>query len=66
VHEDLFKDIDRVSQTHYASDYDLHIDLSRTIKRLNDGHCMWINACYVCALFSSNRLDFGLIQAQGL
>ncbi|KAF7345744.1 Peptidase S41 family protein ustP [Mycena venus] len=47
VHEDLFKDIERISKSEYASDYTLHIDLSRTLKRLNDGHCMWINACYV-------------------
>ncbi|KAJ7126237.1 hypothetical protein C8R44DRAFT_781419 [Mycena epipterygia] len=46
VHEDLFKDIARISKSQYASDYDLHIDLSRTLKRLNDGHCVWINACY--------------------
>ncbi|KAF7360569.1 Peptidase S41 family protein ustP [Mycena venus] len=46
VHEDLFKDIERISKTSYPSDYDLHVDLSRTIKRLNDGHCVWINACY--------------------
>ncbi|KAJ7104453.1 hypothetical protein B0H15DRAFT_810083 [Mycena belliarum] len=49
VHEDLFKDFARISKTNYASDYDLHIDMSRTLKRLNDGHCVWINACY--ALF---------------
>ncbi|KAJ6503566.1 hypothetical protein C8R45DRAFT_1060385 [Mycena sanguinolenta] len=47
VHEDLLKDIERISTSEYASDYDLHIDLSRTLKRLNDGHCMWINSCYV-------------------
>ncbi|KAK7044505.1 peptidase S41 family protein ustP [Favolaschia claudopus] len=46
VHEDLFRDIDRISHTQYASDYDFHIDLSRTLKRLNDGHCVWINSCY--------------------
>ena len=46
VHEDLFADIARISET-YSSDYDLHIDLSRTVKRLNNGHCVWINACYV-------------------
>ncbi|KAJ7511260.1 hypothetical protein B0H11DRAFT_2152160 [Mycena galericulata] len=47
VHEDLFRDLERILNSEYASDYDLHIDLSRTLKRLNDGHCMWINACYV-------------------
>lgn len=51
VHEDLFQDLERISNSEYASDYDLHIDLSRTLKRLNDGHCIWINACYVRAHF---------------
>jgi hypothetical protein len=47
VHEDLFKDLARINATEYAHDYDMHIDLSRTLKRLNDGHCVWINSCYV-------------------
>ncbi|KAJ7242900.1 hypothetical protein C8J57DRAFT_1084010 [Mycena rebaudengoi] len=47
VHEDLFADLARISGSHYASDYDLHVDLSKSLKRLNDGHCIWINACYV-------------------
>ncbi|KAJ7240586.1 hypothetical protein C8J57DRAFT_1371544 [Mycena rebaudengoi] len=46
VHEDLFADIARISRSHYDSDYDLHVDLSKTLKRLNDGHCVWINSCY--------------------
>ncbi|THU78746.1 hypothetical protein K435DRAFT_786117 [Dendrothele bispora CBS 962.96] len=46
VHEDLLKDLARISGQSYASDFDLHIDLSRTLKRLNDGHCVWINNCY--------------------
>ncbi|KAL0959839.1 hypothetical protein HGRIS_011515 [Hohenbuehelia grisea] len=46
VHEDVIKSLARIRATRYASDYDLHIDLSRTLKRLNDGHCVWINRCY--------------------
>ncbi|KAF8157203.1 hypothetical protein B0H34DRAFT_490777 [Crassisporium funariophilum] len=46
VHEDLFADLARIQKQSYKSDYDLHIDLSRTLKRLNDGHCVWINSCY--------------------
>ncbi|KAF5389577.1 hypothetical protein D9757_004103 [Collybiopsis confluens] len=46
VHEDLIADLARISSSQYASDYDLHVDLSRTLKRLNDGHCVWINSCY--------------------
>lgn len=47
VHEDLLADLARIQQQKYSSDYDLHIDLSRTLKRLNDGHCVWINRCFV-------------------
>ncbi|KAI0343270.1 hypothetical protein BDW22DRAFT_1413290 [Trametopsis cervina] len=46
VHEDLLGDLARISHQQYPSDYDLHIDLSRTLKRLNDGHCVYINPCY--------------------
>jgi hypothetical protein len=46
VHEDLLGDLARISSQNYTSDFDLHIDLSRTLKRLNDGHCVWINRCY--------------------
>jgi hypothetical protein len=48
VHEDLLGDLARISQQNYLSDFDLHIDLSRTLKRLNDGHCVYINLCYDC------------------
>ncbi|EJF59301.1 hypothetical protein DICSQDRAFT_156307 [Dichomitus squalens LYAD-421 SS1] len=46
VHEDLLRDLARIQHQKYASDYDLHIDLSRTLKRLDDGHCVYINYCY--------------------
>ena len=49
VHEDVLADLARIGQQAYASDYDLHVDLSRTLKRLNDGHCVYINYCYDCA-----------------
>lgn len=37
VHENLMADLTRIQMTKYPSDFDLHIDLSRTFKRLNDG-----------------------------
>ncbi|PPQ84793.1 hypothetical protein CVT25_007425 [Psilocybe cyanescens] len=46
VHEDLLGDLARIQKQSYPSDYDLHIDFSRTLKRLNDGHCVWVNDCY--------------------
>ncbi|KAJ7185372.1 hypothetical protein C8R46DRAFT_881566 [Mycena filopes] len=64
VHEDLLKDIARISKTQYASDYDLHIDVSRTLKRLNDGHCVWINACYVPAFLNFLPIPLTLLTEQ--
>ncbi|THH30886.1 hypothetical protein EUX98_g3273 [Antrodiella citrinella] len=46
VHEDLLADFARISVQSYASELDLHIDMSRTLKRLNDGHCVYINSCF--------------------
>ncbi|KAF5378755.1 hypothetical protein D9615_006970 [Tricholomella constricta] len=47
VHEDVLATLAKIKQKRYRSDYDLHIDLSRALKRLNDGHCVWINRCYL-------------------
>ncbi|KAJ3500855.1 hypothetical protein NLJ89_g9606 [Agrocybe chaxingu] len=46
VHEDLLGSLQRIRNQKYASDYELHIDFSRTLKRLNDGHIAWVNNCY--------------------
>ncbi len=48
THEDIAFDLARISLQDYDSDYDLHIDVSRSVKRFNDGHCVWINSCYDC------------------
>ena len=46
VHEDLLADLARIRKQRYDSDYDLHLDVSQTLRRLNDGHCVYINNCY--------------------
>ncbi|KAJ6625541.1 hypothetical protein B0H10DRAFT_1782971 [Mycena sp. CBHHK59/15] len=46
VHEDIAADVARISQTSYDSDFDLHLDLYRSFRRLNDGHCSLFNLCY--------------------
>ncbi|KAF8633353.1 hypothetical protein AX17_004525 [Amanita inopinata Kibby_2008] len=46
VREDLAADLARISQTHYASEFDLHLDFYRSFKRVNDGHCGVYNYCY--------------------
>ncbi|KAH9478415.1 hypothetical protein JR316_0008870 [Psilocybe cubensis] len=37
VHEDILLDLNRIKQQKYSSDYDLHVDIFRSLKRLNDG-----------------------------
>ncbi|KAI0659833.1 hypothetical protein C8Q70DRAFT_914914 [Cubamyces menziesii] len=46
VHEDVLADLARISGQSYANELDLHVDLSRTLKRLDDGHCVYINQCF--------------------
>ncbi|KNZ75430.1 hypothetical protein J132_02763 [Termitomyces sp. J132] len=46
VHENLNADLARISHKSYESDFDLHLDLYRSFKRVNDGHCGVYNYCY--------------------
>ncbi|KAH8077074.1 hypothetical protein BXZ70DRAFT_705743 [Cristinia sonorae] len=46
IHENLSADIARIRRTHYKTEFDLHIDVSRSVKRLFDGHTVYFNDCY--------------------
>ncbi|KAJ6499204.1 hypothetical protein C8R45DRAFT_1061350 [Mycena sanguinolenta] len=46
IHEDLAADLARIQETAYPSDFDLHLDLFHSFRRLNDGHCVILNLCY--------------------
>ncbi|RDB24235.1 Peptidase S41 family protein ustP [Hypsizygus marmoreus] len=46
VHEDLKADLARISRQDYASEFELHLDMYRSFKRVNDGHCGVYNYCY--------------------
>ena len=46
VREDLVADLTRISQQNYPSDFDFHLDIYRSFKRANDGHCGVYNYCY--------------------
>ncbi|KAJ7924911.1 hypothetical protein B0H13DRAFT_1976670 [Mycena leptocephala] len=35
-----------LTQTSYPSDFDFHLDLYHSFRRLNDGHCSLFNLCY--------------------
>ncbi|KAK7057101.1 hypothetical protein R3P38DRAFT_2839312 [Favolaschia claudopus] len=48
VHEDIHADLARIRATSYHSDFDLHLDLYNSFRRLNDGHCVLLNLCYDC------------------
>ena len=47
VRVNLPVELARIKRQPYLSEYDFHVDLSRTVKRLNDGHCTWTFGCYV-------------------
>ncbi|KAF8967856.1 hypothetical protein BDZ97DRAFT_1801579 [Flammula alnicola] len=46
VHEDLAADLVRLSKQDYSSEFDFHLDIYRSFKRVNDGHCGVFNYCY--------------------
>ncbi|KAI3618701.1 hypothetical protein WG66_016461 [Moniliophthora roreri] len=46
VHEDLLKDLMRINETDYASEFAYHLDVFAAFRRLNDGHCVNIDYCY--------------------
>ena len=46
VHEDIIYDLKRINRTQYNNDLELHIDISRSFKRLEDGHAGYVNYCY--------------------
>ncbi|KIM40180.1 hypothetical protein M413DRAFT_446340 [Hebeloma cylindrosporum] len=46
VHEDLVADLARISKENYSSEFDFHIDIYRSFKRVNDGHCGVYNYCF--------------------
>ncbi|CAE6444364.1 unnamed protein product [Rhizoctonia solani] len=43
---DILGELHRIKQSTYSSDFELHQDVSRTIKRLGDGHAGYTNYCY--------------------
>ncbi|TEB34122.1 hypothetical protein FA13DRAFT_1753769 [Coprinellus micaceus] len=52
VHVNVPQELARIKRQSYRSEYDFHVDLSRTVKRLNDGHCVWTFGCYVPFFFN--------------
>ncbi|KAI4523458.1 hypothetical protein K525DRAFT_361264 [Schizophyllum commune Loenen D] len=46
VQEDLVRDLARIGAQEYASEFDFHLDVYRTFKLVNDGHCGVYNLCY--------------------
>lgn len=46
VHVDIAAELKRIRAQTYSTDFDFHLDLSHTVKRLQDGHTVYINQCY--------------------
>ncbi|CAE6438316.1 unnamed protein product [Rhizoctonia solani] len=49
---DLLGECQRIKKTTYKSDFELHQDVSTTVKRLGDSHAGYVNYCYD-SLFST-------------
>ncbi|CAE6472690.1 unnamed protein product [Rhizoctonia solani] len=49
---DLLGEFKRIKRTTYSSDFELHRDISMTVKRLGDSHAGYVNYCYD-SLFST-------------
>ena len=45
----LEQEFERIRNQHYDTDYDFNVDLYFTVNSLNDGHTLWLPACYVDA-----------------
>ncbi|CAE7127179.1 unnamed protein product [Rhizoctonia solani] len=43
---DIRGELRRIKQSTYSSDFELHQEISRTVKRLGDGHAGYANYCY--------------------
>jgi hypothetical protein len=63
VHNDITKDLATIAKTQYASDYDMHVALSRAFKRSDDGHFSYVNYCYDSAFV--NYLPTPLVLLAG-
>ncbi|KAH6913966.1 hypothetical protein BKA70DRAFT_1260005 [Coprinopsis sp. MPI-PUGE-AT-0042] len=46
VHHDLHRDLDRIEKTEYESEFDFHVDVYTSFKKVNDGHCGVYNRCF--------------------
>ncbi|KIK67323.1 hypothetical protein GYMLUDRAFT_69508 [Collybiopsis luxurians FD-317 M1] len=46
VHEDLHKDLARIQEQFFNSEFEFHLSVMHAFRRLNDGHCVVINRCY--------------------
>ncbi|KAJ8073815.1 hypothetical protein PM082_012093 [Marasmius tenuissimus] len=46
IHEDIIGTLARISSQTYASDFDLHVDVATSTRRMGDGHSVYVNMCY--------------------
>lgn len=61
VHEDILGDLASFRRGTQPNDYDLHIKVSRAVKRLNDGHVSYANYCYDSAFINYVPLPLALL-----
>ncbi|KAL0568287.1 hypothetical protein V5O48_013702 [Marasmius crinis-equi] len=46
VHEDIIGTLARINSQTYDSDFDLHVDIATSTRRMGDGHSVYVSMCY--------------------
>ncbi|KAF7315578.1 hypothetical protein MIND_00073200 [Mycena indigotica] len=64
VHEDIIKDLARISESPYPSEFALHLDLFYSFRRLMDGHCTVLNLCYDSVFISYLPTPLALLTTE--
>jgi hypothetical protein len=46
LHDDIVATLARVSTQAYDSDFQLHVDVATSTRKMGDGHSVYVNMCY--------------------
>lgn len=62
VHHDLHRDLARIGNTEYESEFDFHVDVYTSFKKVNDGHCGVYSRCFDCQSLFEFVSGFGAVS----
>lgn len=65
VHVNIMTELRRIKGQSYPTQYDFHLDISSTIKKLQDGHTLYQDFCYDATYLNFNPFPVTLITTNG-